>query len=65
MCDGRLAESNTNLVKSTQVGVGQVGVTFPDVIDRLVHPVPLIFFFGLEDTAAMYVTEQFITRSIE
>lgn len=65
VCDRRLAESNTDLVKATQIRVGQIGVPLTDVVDRLVHPVPLIFFFGLQDAAAMYVAEQLVTGSIE
>ena len=43
----------------------QIGITLTDVFDRLVHPVDLILFFGVEHTAPVDVTEQFVTSSIE
>jgi hypothetical protein len=64
VCDGGLAKTNADLVEITEIDIGQIGITLPDVIDRLIHPVALIFFCGLEDTATVNVTEQLVTGSI-
>jgi len=65
MCDGGLAETDADRVETAQIRITQIGEPLPDVVDRLVHPVLLIFLFRLENSAAVNVTEQLVTRSVE
>jgi hypothetical protein len=62
--DGRLAKTDSDLVKALEIAVRQVGIPLPDIVDRLVHPLTLIIFGGCEDSAAIDVTEQLVTRPI-
>jgi hypothetical protein len=64
MCDGRLAETNTDRVKALQIGIAQIGKTLTDVVDSFVHPVLLIIFFRLQNATAVNVTEQLVTSSV-
>jgi hypothetical protein len=63
--DGRLTEADADLVQTPEIRVRQIGIALPDVIDRLIHPVSLIILCGLEHTAAVHVTEQFVTGTIK
>jgi hypothetical protein len=38
--------------------------TLTYIVDRLVHPLALVVFTGLEDAAPVDVAEQFIARAI-
>ena len=61
MRDCRLAEPHTNGIEILEVAVRKIGVAFSEIIDGLVHPVPLIIFFGLEDPTTIDVTEELIS----
>lgn len=63
--DGRLAKTDADLVKALQVQIRQIGKTLPDVVNRFIDPVALIFLRGLKDPAAVDMTEQFVTGSIK
>lgn len=65
MCDGRLAKTNADLVKIFQIRIAQIGITLPNVVDGLVHPVLLIFDFRPKNSTAMHMTEQLVTGSIK
>ncbi len=58
--DRRLAKTTSDLVQTTQIDIRQIGVALPDVVDRLVHPVPLIFFSSLQDPATVHMAEKLI-----
>jgi hypothetical protein len=64
VCDGRLAKTNTDLVKVLQIRIAQIGITLTNVVDGLVHPLLLIFDFRLKNSTAVHVTEQLVTGSI-
>ncbi len=61
----RLAETGADLMQSAQIRIRQIGIALPDVVDRFIHPVTLIFRLSLQNTAAVHVTEQLITGSIK
>lgn len=65
MRDGRLAKTDADLVKTLEIRIRQIGIPLTDIVDRFIQPVALIFLCGLEDTAAVDVTEQLVTRSVE
>ncbi len=65
VCDRRLAKPDSNRVQALQVGIRQIGITLPDVVNRLIHPVALVVFSSLEHSAAVYMAEQLVTRSIQ
>ena len=65
MSDGRLAKTDPDLVETTEIGIRQIGITLPDIIDRLVHPLPLIILGSLEDATPVNVTEQLVTGPIQ
>jgi hypothetical protein len=64
VCDGRLAETDANLVKTLEVAIREIWIPLADIVDRLVHPLTLIFFSSCEDPAAIDVTEQLVTRPL-
>jgi hypothetical protein len=61
MRNGWLAKPYTNGIEILEVAVSKIGVAFTEVIDSLVHPVPLIIFFGLEDPTTINVTEELVS----
>ncbi len=65
MRDCRLAKTDADLVKALEIRIRQIGISLTDVIDRLIHPVALIFSRSLKDTASVHVTEQLIAGSIK
>jgi len=65
MRDGGLTKPDSDLVKTLEIHIRQIGVTLTDVVDRFIHPVALIFLSGLEDVAAVHVTEQLVTGSVK
>src|SRR4051812_42580587 len=64
MGDGGPAEASPDPVQLTQVRVREVGVPLADILDRLVHPLLLIFSTRLENSAAIDVAEQLVAGSI-
>ncbi|MDE3004978.1 MAG: hypothetical protein OXU39_02670 [Gemmatimonadota bacterium] len=63
--DRRLAETDADIMETPEVTIRQIGIALPDVVDRLVHPVLLIFLSSLQDAAAMYMTEQLVTCTLQ
>jgi hypothetical protein len=64
MRDGRLAESQADLVELRQIRVGQIRKALAEVLDGLVHPVALIVFGGLQDAATIDVTEELVSSPV-
>lgn len=65
MGDGRPAEPDADLVETAQIRVRQIGIPLPDVVDRLIHPMALVFLRGLQNTAAVDVAEELVPRPIQ
>jgi len=51
--DGRAAEPNTDLMKTLEIAIGQIGEALADVINGLIHPMRLVVQCGLQDTTAI------------
>ena len=63
--DRRLAKTDADVMETPEVTIRQIGIAFPDVVDRLVHPVLLIFLSSLQDAATMHVAEQLVTCTLQ
>jgi hypothetical protein len=63
MGNGRLTESHTHGVEVLEIAIRKIGITLCKIIDRFVHPVPLIFLLGLEDPTTIDVTEELVSSS--
>jgi hypothetical protein len=65
MRDGRAAEPNTDLMKTLEIAIGQIGEALADVIDGLIHPMRLVVQCSLQDTTAIDMAKQLITCSVQ
>jgi hypothetical protein len=63
--DRGLAEADADRVQSPQIAIAQVGIALPDVLDGLVHPLPLVLLGGLEHAAAVDVAEQLVACAVQ
>jgi hypothetical protein len=51
--------------QSLEIAVREIGIALPDVVDRLVHPLPLIVLGGLDHAAAVDVAEQLVACAVQ
>lgn len=65
MCDGRAAEAYTDLVKTLEIAIGQIGVTLADVIGGFIHPMLLIVLFSPQDATAIDMAKQLVACSLQ
>ena len=61
MWDGGLAKPHPHSIEILEIRVRQVWVPLCEIVDGLVHPMPLILFPGLENATSIDVAEELVT----
>jgi hypothetical protein len=61
MRDGGLAKPHPHSIEILEIGIRKVWVPLRKIVDRLVHPMLLIFFPGLENPTSIDVAEELVT----